>query len=268
MAPALLISMAHLDDDYDTYDVPLHKKQPFGAGISRQPVAFVRASSGTLDSTSGETQAKAPSKSMGDTYLGIVMQKRPGTEAAATTTASSPMVPRAPGSATCEVCNLPLNTQHSDHAQDDTAARAASEPPGNGSGAPRQPHEASLVHQIRLAHSHPPSALDRSRMGLRHLSSRGWDPDSRRGLGAEEQGVRAPLRVRPKEDTLGVGAVVAPEAVAGAVDRKKNKAEGPKKTLDAKGVRKMQAREKKRHESLTRAFYASSDLEKYLGKDA
>ncbi|KAM5347898.1 hypothetical protein ACJ41O_007722 [Fusarium nematophilum] len=123
-----------------------------------------------------------------------------------------------------------------------------------------QPHEASMAHQVSLAHSHPPSALDRSRMGLRALKSQGWDPDARQGLGREGEGMRYPIKVVAKEDTLGVGATV-PESV-----QKKEKEEKPKK-LNRKEMRQLAERERQRNERLHRDIYGRVDVERYLRGD-
>lgn len=146
---------------------------------------------------------------------------------------------------TCEICRLPLEEPLEEGPDSDGKAKTSS-----------RPHEASIAHQVCLTHSHPPSALDRSRMGLNILQSQGWDPDSRKGLGVEQQGVQYPIKVKPKNDTLGIGVQVPKN-----LPPKKEKA----KTYDAKKVRKMALEDKKRHEKLRRQLYSNSDVEKYLG---
>ncbi|KAI1481609.1 hypothetical protein K445DRAFT_313803 [Daldinia sp. EC12] len=224
------------------YDVPLQHKRPFGSGLKRKRVVFVPASSGGLNTTEETTSAK-PSKSVADLYLSIVLpkEKEKGTSQSSSAESSDATTnPRA-----CEICQLPLEEPLENGTDLNEKTKTSS-----------RPHEASIAHQVCLAHSHPPSALDRSRMGLNVLQSQGWDPDSRKGLGVEEQGMQYPIKVKPKNDTLGIG-VQVPKILP----PKKEKA----KTYDAKKMRKMALEDKKRHEKLRRQLYSNSDVEKYLG---
>ncbi|KAI4870107.1 hypothetical protein F4820DRAFT_405110 [Hypoxylon rubiginosum] len=213
------------------YDIPLQDKRPFGSGLKRKRVVFVPASDGNLKTTEENTTAK-PSQSVSDLYLSIVMPKetQSADEAKATTT---PQI--------CEICQLPVDK-----------SEESVDKPRSGS----RPHEASIAHQVCMEHSHPPSALDRSRMGLTILQTQGWDPDSRKGLGVEQQGMQYPIKVKPKNDTLGIGVKVPKNLPV-----KKEKVQ----TYDAKKIRKMVEEDKKRHERLRRQFYGNSDVEKYLG---
>ncbi|XXG98482.1 hypothetical protein Hte_004806 [Hypoxylon texense] len=214
------------------YDVPLQDKRPFGSGLKRKRVVFVPASDGYLKTTEENAPAK-PSQSISDLYLSIVMPKE--TESAEEANAgATPQV--------CEICQLPVDKN------DESIDK-----PRSGT----RPHEASIAHQVCMEHSHPPSALDRSRMGLSVLQTQGWDPDSRKGLGVEQQGMQYPIKAKPKNDTLGIG-VKMPKNLP--VEKKEKT-----KTYDAKKVRKMVEEDKKRHERLRRQFYGNSDVEKYLG---
>lgn len=98
-------------------------------------------------------------------------------------------------------------------------------------------------------------------MGLSVLENQGWDPDSRTGLGAGGQGAHYPIKVKPKDNNLGIG-VVVPKAF-----RIKKEKEKPK-LLDAKKVRKMAADDRKRTDKLQQQIFGRVDLERYLGKDA
>ncbi|RMJ21906.1 G-patch domain protein, partial [Aspergillus sp. HF37] len=190
--------------DEEDYFLPLEDQRVFGAGIRRKRVPFVRSSEHELNTTTS-TSTTAPQTpdagtSIASKYLSIVLPKdaRPQTttpsqqeqEHKQTRSAS------APPSSTCEVCNLPIPP-------------ASGPPPEEGEGRSNdqvQPqgrrHEASLAHQLCLAHSHPPSHLDRSRPGLRYLSAYGWDPDRRVGLGVPgREGIREPVKGRMKADT-------------------------------------------------------------------
>ncbi|GAP86351.1 putative G-patch domain-containing protein [Rosellinia necatrix] len=220
------------DDDPEA--VPLQRRRPFGSGIKRKRVVFVPASSGNLDSTS-ESKPLESSKSVSDIYLSIVLPNETGkADSAGETDATKTDV--------CVICKLPVNKDSGDVG------------PGRP---PSRPHEASIAHQVCIAHSHPPSALDRSRMGLGVLQSQGWDPDARTGLGASNQGISFPLKAKAKHDTLGLGVEVPKDM---AVWKK----EKPQ-MLNAKKVRKMVAEDKRRHEKLRHQFYGNDDVERYLG---
>ncbi|PNY23206.1 Uncharacterized protein TCAP_06845 [Tolypocladium capitatum] len=213
-------------------DVPLHHKKPFGAGLKRKRVEFVRATAADQG-----MQASVPSAERGllasDLYASVVLgaaKSGPAsrTESPAAGTEEEPK----PEPTICSVCSLPITTSV-------------------------RKHEASLAHQVSLEHSHPPSALDRSRMGLRTLQSQGWDPDARRGLGLDGEGVRYPVRTTAKEDNLGIGAVVEEP-------QKKKEAERPPRQLTAKERKAVAAQERQRAERLQAEMYGSVDVERYL----
>ncbi|KAI1377720.1 hypothetical protein F4677DRAFT_415308 [Hypoxylon crocopeplum] len=219
------------------YDIPLQHKKPFGSGLKRKRVVFVPASSGNL-TTTDETTSVKPSQSISDLYLSIVLPKEKEPRQSTSAQSSEVTTPLQ----ICEICQLPIDG--SSEASDKAKAGI-------------RPHEASIAHQVCLTHSHPPSALDRSRMGLNVLQSQGWDPDSRRGLGSEQQGVQFPIKVKPKSDTLGIGVQVPKNLPV----QKKEKVQ----TYDAKKIRKMALEDKKKRERLRRQFYGNPDVEKYLG---
>ncbi|TQN74263.1 hypothetical protein CSHISOI_01192 [Colletotrichum shisoi] len=225
-------------------DVPLQHRRPFGAGIQRKPIQFVKASDPNL-STAEPVKTTKSGSSVGDFYLSLVLpseKARPGVET--------------PAAQICAVCDLPLG-------KDDAVGEVSNG--GSNSGekttAKRPKHEASIAHQVCLTHSHPPSALDRSRMGLTYLSSHGWDPDSRKGLGAAGQGMQYPLKTRPKEDKYGLGLAI-PKDLKSKVEKKKKQTP---QTLDAKKCRKKADEDKKKAERLRQMFYGSEDMDRYLG---
>lgn len=214
------------DDGYeDEQDIPLHHKRPFGAGLQRKKVEFVPAQDPDGGVVTTVAATKSTSTAIGDLYASIVMREGPPEATAKDGPDSTPVE-------TCPICSLPAT---------------ASSP---------KPHEVSLAHQVCLAHSHPPSHLDRSRMGLRALKAQGWDPDARRGLGRDGEGIVYPIKVAAKEDTLGVGAKAS----------SRERVEKPKK-LNAKEMKKLAEREKKRNERLHREVFGSVDVEKYLRGD-
>lgn len=219
------------EDEED--DVPLHHKKPFGAGLTRKRVEFVPATEAELG-----IQASVPSAEKGllasDLYASVVLG---GTKSRSASRSDSPAAAGAevgpkPDAPICPICSLPITTSV-------------------------RKHEASLAHQVSLEHSHPPSALDRSRMGLRTLQSQGWDPDARRGLGLDGAGVRYPVKANIKEDTLGIGAT--------AEEPQRNKeAEKPPRQLTAKERKALAAQERQRAERLQAEIYGSVDVERYL----
>ncbi|EON96606.1 putative g-patch domain-containing protein [Phaeoacremonium minimum UCRPA7] len=224
----------HEDDDFD--DVPLHHKKPFGSGLKRKEIKFVRASTGEL-STTDQAPKIASGKSISDLYLNLVLPKNQNQPKAESESVAPEL---------CAVCKLPLSSKPL--ARDDGSGSIASS---------LSHHEASLAHQVCLTHSHPPSALDRTRMGLRNLESYGWNPDGRQGLGASGEGIQFPLKVKPKDDTLGLG-VVIPK------DFEPKKKEKPQK-LDAKKIRKMAQEDRKKTEKLQQQLFGRVDLDRYLG---
>ncbi|KAJ1333411.1 G-patch domain-containing protein [Microdochium nivale] len=209
-------------------EIPLQQKRPFGSNLRRSHVAFVPASTGPLTTTDKVASAK-PTRSIADMYLSLVLPNHSpaGTAKMPDENNVEPMI--------CEVCRLPVK--------------------GDVNSTPRI-HEASIAHQVCLAHSHPPSALNRSRMGLQVLQTQGWDPDARTGLGAQGQGMHYPIKATPKDDTLGIGVKVPKHLPP--------KKEKPAK-MDAGKVRKAAAEDRKRNERLRQQLFSSSDVDKYLG---
>jgi hypothetical protein len=148
----------------------------------------------------------------------------------------------------CDACSLPI-------------------PPISSS----TPHAALLAHQISLPHSHPPSALPHDRTGVRLLRARGWDPDARTGLGANGQGIRYPIKVKEKNDKLGIGALLQkPKHGDFEADRTIRQAKRIKENNKGAGrngkgwLKKTIEEEKRRSNELQKLFYESEDVSKYL----
>lgn len=234
------------DDFDDLDDVPLHHRKPFGSGLRRNEIKFVAASNEHPE-VAKQQKNKSNGKSISDFYLNMVLKKPASTEATTEKEAAKAPV--------CEICSMPVSAATDDNTSSGTATNSKNRKPTG-------PHEASIAHQVCLAHSHPPSALDRSRMGLTVLAAQGWDPDSRAGLGLEGQGTQFPVKVKPKEDRLGVGVVVPKHGGPAKKEREKPK------LLDAKKVRKMAAEDRKRADKLQRELFGRADLDKYLGPGA
>lgn len=232
--------MVEVDDDYL---IPLQDQRVFGAGIKRKRVHFIPAVS---DAPVVSPELAEPSPA-GDRYLSIVM---PGTRSdrhclqatGNTDGEANPHILSTTESPFCQICNLPI-------------------PPDSiKSTSSATQHEASIAHQVCLSHSHPPSHLERSRSGLRYLSSYGWDPDSRLGLGASGQGIRIPIKPKIKANTVGLGAEV-PQRDNGD----SSSAPKTRDKLGAKNIREEDKKSKRKRESLQEMFYGNEDVEKYLG---
>ena len=165
-----------------------------GAGVKCKGMDFVPV----LSNTSQDKSASNPLRSIGDRYLSIVIKE------------SSSLARQSAGSlmpdhwqetyigsltrndeALCSVCNLPLNSTETDAQQIRSPER----------------HELSVAHQVCTRHSYPPSHIDRSSRGLKYLSSYGWDPDGKLGLGAAGAGIRVPVKTKIKNDTVGLGLI-------------------------------------------------------------
>ncbi|KAJ5098708.1 hypothetical protein N7532_005709 [Penicillium argentinense] len=264
--------MPPLEEDED-YFLPLEDQRVFGAGIRRKRVPFVLSSEQELSTTTSTLPSKPSGSSIADAYLSIVLKNKSANtspnapigeqereresippratySAPPTSSAVSSPPPPVQSKDHCEICNLPLS---SDPSNADTGTSTD------------RPHEASLAHQVCLSHSHPPSHLDRSRAGLRYLATYGWDPDSRKGLGAPgREGIREPLKGRMKNDTAGLGAGMDEDG-----NRIKPPSPPPKvQKLNAKQVRKAQLDSRKRGEKLRNMFFQSDEVLKYLGEEA
>ncbi|KAL9022753.1 MAG: hypothetical protein Q9185_000015 [Variospora sp. 1 TL-2023] len=231
-----------LPDEQNDYSVPLQQQTVFGAGIRRRKIKFVASSNDSKE----ESAPEVPILGAGERYLAIVLNKsnahsdRERKTHQANTTLLRKVVSEADhGShAVCDICRLPLNLAKAGEAF-------------------HKPHETSLAHQVSLEHSYPRSHLDRNRQGLKYLSSYGWDPDERLGLGASGTGIRIPIKPKPKNDTLGLGSdsTSPPNKVVKPTARK----------LDAKQTRRGEVQAQKDWERLRSLFYQHEDVVNHLG---
>ena len=189
-SPENTLKMANLQGD--EYEIPLRDQRFFGAGLKRKRVQFVPSRS---QNDSVQSSPATPNVSAATQYLSIVLKKPAEADRAASAppenivTASENQISGAEQMVetsgnqtdrTCEICKRPVAVQ-------DTAAQ----------------HETSIAHQICLEHSHPPSHVDRRRKGLAVLESQGWDPDSRKGLGAGGAGILHPIKAKENESRAG-----------------------------------------------------------------
>lgn len=245
------------DDDFD--DIPLHHKKPFGSGLRRNEIKFVPAGAveGSLSSSSANTQGQ----SVRDFYLGMVLKKKSQDDDHDKQETIVEL---------CEVCHMPIQTAEPPlpppPQEDNTTGRDEAAKVEGTRTRRNHHHEASIAHQVCLNHSHPPSALDRTRMGLSVLAAQGWDPDARTGLGAAGQGVNHPIKVKPKDDHLGIGVQQNKKNNKNKNGRdSKEKPAATNKLLDAKRVRKMAAEDRKKTDRLQQQIFGKIDLDKYLG---
>ncbi|KAJ9604360.1 hypothetical protein H2200_011194 [Cladophialophora chaetospira] len=253
--------MADSDEDYY---LPLQDQRVFGAGIKRKRINFVPASTGDqpLPANTGQPT------DIGNRYLSIVLPK---------SQPESPDTTSAPTSGVLEK----VSQQH----LNETVAQAVNETPkttsdlcsicaqpmtkstNNSTETTHTAHESSIAHQFCLTHSHPPSHLPRDHVGVRYLTAHGWDPDSRLGLGAKQEGISVPIKAREKHDTVGLREKEDEDAVA----TRKKKAEAKKESkvvkLNAKELKARDIEARRRAEKLRANFYGP-DLEQYLRTDA
>lgn len=85
----------------------------------------------------------------------------------------------------------------------------------------------------------------------------GWDPDERKGLGREGEGMRYPIKPVPKHDNLGVG--VKPKKKG-----KKGEEEKVRKIVGVKEARRMDNRAKARRANLMKEMGGGIDVDAIL----
>lgn len=212
------------DDELETYTVPLREPTYYGAGVKKQGITFVPAST---PSTALPTDTSKPAN-IGDRYLEIVFGNK---------TASNKDQIATTSTSTCDICRLPVNSANS------------------------VAHETSLAHQVCLEHIHPPSAIDRTRKGAAYLKEMGWDPDSRKGLGASGDGMLYPIQPKEKLDKTGIG------IPSRSTTPKSTPLKVQKKLLNPKELRKLEAEKRKRDQRLHEMFYTDERVVRYLESD-
>lgn len=242
--------MAYLEDD--EYEIPLRDQRYFGAGIKRKRVQFVPSSSSSISTAAQNPSLPSnPTSSAASRYLDVVLKGQKVTEVPANRiSASSDHETHGDASisahhvgedlgttdAVCEICNRAITS-------DEVAAS----------------HDSSITHQICLQHSHPPSHVDRRRKGLQLLSSQGWDPDSRLGLGAAGEGILHPIKAVENPEKAGLGLK--------SEDLARKAVKGKPVKLDAGKIKALESERRRKGEKLREQFYRSEDVEKYLGGD-
>lgn len=220
-------------DDENTTTDPNIIRRDFRTSTSsqRRHINFVKASS--EPATPSISSNNNPG--IGDKYLALVLSSAPTSQQGSRPdSASSPTL--------CSVCNLPL---------DDASTLK---------------HDTSIAHQVCLAHTHPPSALDRRRKGLVYMQGHGWDPDERKGLGSEgREGLLFPIQPQLKADRAGIGKADEEERKDNRRNREVKKEK--EKKLNAKEMRKGAVQDRKKRKILEKMFYMDDEVLKYLGED-
>ena len=210
-----------------------NERKNFGSGLKRKRIEFVPAETSSHVTTTPETTR---GRVLSERYLSITLKDARATPSPYRVGSASDVQDHKVAEAgddlqesiICEICELPIHANI---------------------------HDVSLAHQVCVEHSYPPSHLDRNRQGLRYLSSYGWDPDSRLGLGTSGAGIKVPIKMKVKHDTVGLG-VKLPER-----GQRTDLATGK---LNAKELRKLESMNKKRRNKLHETFYGNGDVEKYL----
>ncbi|KAH9865642.1 hypothetical protein J1614_009228 [Plenodomus biglobosus] len=212
-------------DDADISTVPFVQQHPFGRGLWKNPISFVPAAA---DDAVPTTVSSTLGKTMAEKYLAIMFpngQPQPKPEA-------YPL---------CGICGEPVK---------ETDQRI---------------HYLSPAHQAALPRAPIPSAIDRTRMGLKYMEKHGYNVDARVGLGAAGQGMLFPLVPKEKRDKLGLGIDkkehTKRRALGGATDFEVRQGK-----LDAGKIQKLAKVEKRRHDKLQKLFYGNDEVEKYLGQ--
>lgn len=258
----------------ESESTPLQYQRFFGgAGLKRKRVEFVPATS-----PSEALQKDRPRRPLGDVYLSIVRPStqvpptlqhdetdggyenikilkgsniQPGSSQEIFTSQTSDMDS---SSQLCPICHLLLPE------------------PSSGCDASSIPHELTLPHEIALAHSHPPSALDRRSKGLSYLSSYGWDPDARFGLGATGEGRLDFVKDSRRQtgDVRGIGVDARDDDAIGTVkagqEAEKRRRERVRENENEKeSAKSRELRKKKEMERLKALIYGRDDVNKMLG---
>jgi hypothetical protein len=127
-------------------------------------------------------------------------------------------------------------------------------------------HFLSPAHQAALPRTPVPSAIDRTRMGLKYMQNYGFDIDARVGLGARGEGMLFPLVPKEKRDKLGLGIDKKAEERRKGLAKGRGVAQAGEIRLDAGKIQKLAKVEKRKHARLQRMFYGNDEVEKYLGE--
>jgi hypothetical protein len=212
-------------NDADVSTAPFVEQPAYGRGLWKNPIQFVAAAPEGLVTA---TATPGTGNTMQEKYLAIMFP-------------NGPPPPKPQAYPACGICGEPVREQD-----------------------PRE-HFLSPAHQAALPRAPIPSAIDRTRMGLKYMAKYGYDVDARVGLGASGQGMLFPLVPKEKRDKLGLGIDKKDHEKkkvlggASAADVREGK-------LDAGKIKKLAKVEKRKHDKLQKMFYGNDEVEKYLGQ--
>jgi hypothetical protein len=212
------------NDQDDEFELP-PAKDHFDFGFRRNAVKFLPASVSEAETP----QQKNSGSILTDFYLsrGLISSEKPSEDS------------DVPNAVLCEYCKILVDP------------------------AKLSEHQTSFKHELNRPHIYPPSAIDRTRKGVAFLQSKGWDPDSRKGLGASGEGILYPIKPKENSAKQGLGAPEKPAAL-----KKQPKTESKvEKKMNPKQKRKQEEQEKKwRDRQLHDLFYGrDNDLDAYFG---
>lgn len=207
------------DEDDEAQIQSLQYQKAFGSTLKRKRIDFVPASRASLENNTLPTPARG--KQVQDAYLNMVLK----TDKCDTKKADPSASPEI-----CPICKSAILEASHDA------------------------HNASMVHLLAKDHSHPPSSIDRQNKGFAYLNSQGWNPDDRRGLGAEGNGILYPIRTEDRGDKRGLG--------ASKLSLKEKQRE---RRLTAGQARKQHQDGVKKDKRMQALFYGKDDVNKYLG---
>ncbi|KAK6544586.1 hypothetical protein TWF694_001274 [Orbilia ellipsospora] len=240
--------------------------KPYGTGVKRKQIEFVPASKEDQADGSQETGRNIdPSRgtSVADYYLSLVLPSKAAPDAGNSSELSLPN----PEESKRRAENLDPSTETEGYGNTVPPGSAVVEQPLETSAALDQicptckarvtnwnSHVRTTAHMASEEHSKTPHHLNRQSEGYKHMVKLGWDPDGDRGLGAEGQGIRFPVKARMKKDNLGIGAIPLSKSIR---DNAVNVSES-----STKRQRLLTAKEMQRLEQAERA--ARHDLHDYL----
>jgi len=276
-----------LDKLRDNEDTDWTRIRPFGAGLKRKRVQFVKATDASNASEQSPSttpkKKKTSSSNISDLYLSLVMPsggKASSTSSTFNSTSSSasesaappscsgllPPPPSSSSSLQAEAQDADETTVQSGDAENLTSQHDPSEMVVHKTNyglycstckiqitTDMKTHVRSIVHMYNEGHSDVPHHFNRNSEGFKHMVDLGWNPDERQGLGPDGLGIRYPIKVSEKNDKLGIGA----KRIKNSSTASKDVQIGDKaKPMSVKDLRKLEIieREKRRnlHEYLSR----------------
>lgn len=214
-------------------------------GTRRPPVHFVNeASNVAANASTSSSSSSVPCAA--DKYTAIVFRNK-YRNAAEAVAASMNSGSECTETLTCEVCGGTT--------------------PGDPEG--REAHVMSLTHQFALPQGDHPSSFDRKSSAFKYMTAQGWDPDTRKGLGANCQGRPEPVQLRKRADRAGLGVDgELVESVRGQEESNKDRMARIIKNSMSRDDRLLIERTRyERNEKMRDLLYGDEEVHKYLGQE-